>query len=199
MKKIFTRRATILLIGGMVIYETATSLPQIFFLGWSVTTSPLTNRTLVIFDRTKYKPTPSIYAVAASYSFPTIACFIIVLVGTIFLIVSFNKSRRLRDSMTGTKTERMSTKDAILVRSVIIICIIFIVGAFPSVLIYIVATLYPRFYIYDPELGNIQILSLRVALIFLTTSSSVNIFVYLSLSSRFRQIFKQSFLCSMKS
>ena len=181
-----------------MIYQISTGLPQIIGIGWTVTTSPLTNRTLVIFDLRKYKPKMIIISLAVSYSFPTTACFVIVLMGTIFLIANLNKSRELRDSMTGNKTEKISAKDAILVRSVIFICIIFIVGAFPNVLIFILSTLYPRFYIFDPELGNITKLSFAISFVFQGTSCSVNVFVYLWLSSRFKQIFKQSFLCFTK-
>ena len=183
----------------MVIYQIATGLPQSIGIGWTVTTSPLTNKTLIIFDMRKYKPRMTVISRLVSYSFPTTTCFIIVLVATIFLIVSFNKSRQLRNSMTGSKTEKISAKDAILVRSVIFICIIFIVGIFPSVLIYIVSTIYPSFFIHDPQLGNIVSLIFQVSYLFQGTSCSVNIFVYLWLSSRFKQIFKETFLCFMKS
>ena len=181
-----------------MIYQVATGLPQIIGLAWTVTTSPLTNRTLVIVDLRKYKPKMIIISLAVSYSFPTTASFITVVVGTFFLIVNLNKSRKLRDSMTGNKTEKISAKDVILVRSVIFICIIFIVGSFPNVLIFILSTLYPRFYIYDPELGNITNLSFAISFVFQGTSCSVNIFVYLWLSSRFKQIFKETFLCFTK-
>ena len=141
----------------------------------------------------------AITSLTVSYSFPTTACFIIVLVATIFLIVSFNESRRIRDTMTGNKTENASSKDAILVRSVIFICIIFIVGVFPNVLIIFVSSLYTRFFIYDLELGNVTLFSCALSYLFQCTSCSANIFVYLCLSSRFKQILKETLQCFMES
>ena len=136
-KRIFTARTITGLIVGMVLYHIATGLPQSLGIGLTVTTSPLTNRTLIIFDLKKHKHRMAITSLTVSHSFPTTACFIIVLVATIFLIVSFNESRLF--------------------------------------------------------------FSCALSYLFQCTSCSANIFVYLCLSSRFKQIFKEIFLCFMES
>ena len=182
----------------MVIYQLASGVPRSFAMGLTMTTSPLTNRTVVIFDFTKYRKKLSMTSLMVSYSIPTLICFIVVSTGTVFLIAKFNSSRLVRESMTGKKSEKMATKDAILVRSVILICITYIVGSTPNVLVYFVSVIYPRYHVFDPFLGNITKFSLAIVWLFQAVSYSINIFVYLRMSSVFRQTFIQCFLWFVK-
>ena len=194
-KLIFTRRNIVFFILGMFIYQIAASLPRCFAIGLTTITSPLTNWTVVIFDFNKYNAGMFFMSMLFSFSIPTVFCFIVVLVGTIFLISNFKQSRQLRKSMSGSEgiSNKMSVKDARLVRCIIFICVIYIVGSTPNVVLYVVQTVYPTLNITDLYLGNLTYGFYVVSNTFQATASSVNIFVYLGMSSKFKQTFKQIF------
>ena len=167
------------LIGGMVIYQIASGLPRSFGVRLSWMISPMTNRTFVNYDI--YRPRFYVTSLFASFSIPNLICLIVIVTGTIFLITKFKESRMLRGSMTGSgkESEKLSDKDIRLVRSVIFICVIFIAGSSPSVLLYIVSTIYPAVHIDNPYLGNLTLLITLLGTTFQAMSCSVNIFVYL--------------------
>ena len=188
------------LVAGMVIYQIATGLPRSFGVGFTWTTSPATNRTRVLYRIVNPRlVTASIFA---SFSIPTMVCLVVVAFGTIFLISKFKQSRKLRGSMTGSCSDedssKLSEKDARLVRSVIFICIIYIIGATPNVLIYLVSTAFPVLHADNPFLGNVMLCLLMLGNMFQSISCSVNIFVYLRMGSRFKQTFKKTILCHSK-
>ena len=187
---------------GMAVYQIVGGLPRSFGIGLTVTTSSRTNRTLVIFDPAKYNVRLSLISLLASSSIPTLVCFIVVLVGTVFLITRFKHSRRLRDSMTTTahahadRMEKITDKDAKLVRCVIVICCFYIFGVSPQVGLFIATTAEPSFNSFDPYLGNVVQALVSFGMLFQAISCSVNILVYFSLSSKFKQTLKQMFECS---
>ncbi|KAK3795289.1 hypothetical protein RRG08_055851 [Elysia crispata] len=120
-KQIFTPRNIYAMITAMVIYQIATGLPKSLAIGLTRTTSPLTNKTITIFDFTKvdmYMYTTSQFI---SFSVPNLISFIIALVATIFFIVNFKRSRKLRKTMSGSeeKSDKMSDKDARLIRLIL--------------------------------------------------------------------------------
>ena len=184
----------------MFIFQIASSLPRCFAIGLTKITSPVTNRTVVIFDLEKYNAGMFFMSMLVSFSIPGLICFVVVLVGTIFLISNFKQSRQLRKSMSGSEgiSDKMSVKDARLVRSIIFICVIFIVGSTPNVLLYLIQTIYPTLNIIDPYLGNLTYAFYTVSHTFQATASSVNIFVYFGMGSRFKYTFKQTFFCQSR-
>ena len=182
------------LIGGMVIYQIASGLPRSFGVRLIWMTSPLTNLTFVTYNI--FKPRMVVASLLASFSIPILICFIVIVIGTIFLITKFKESRMLRGSMTGS--EKLSDKDIRLVRSVISICIIFIAGSSPSVLLYVVSTAFPSLHFDNPYLGHLTNLIQIVGVTLQAVSCSVNIFVYLRMGSRYKQIFLQMFSCGSR-
>ena len=169
----------------MAIYQIDCLIARVFAMGLTVVTSPLTNRTVVIYDLRKYNAKLDISSLIASFCFPTLVCFVIVIVGAIFLIKNFNKSRQQRDAMAGKTREEKSYNVAAIVRSVIF----YIVCNTPNVLTNVLSTKFPYCYLFHSYLGNI----IRVIYGFLwmlqAASCFSNIFVYIQMSSRFKQIF----------
>ncbi|KAK3802287.1 hypothetical protein RRG08_016678 [Elysia crispata] len=196
-KQIFTPRNICAMITAMVIYQIATGLPKSLATGLTTTTSPLTNKTITIFDFRKldrYMYTTSQFI---SFSVPNLICFIIALVATIFFIVNFKQSRQLRKTMSGSgeKSDKMSDKDARLIRLVILICIIYIVGTAPNTGVFLVQTTYRPLNRADPYLGNFYRALNVITNLFQATASSVNIFVYFGMGSKFKETFEEIFLC----
>ena len=111
------------MIAGMLIYQTATGLPKSLATAVTTTTSPLTNKTIAFYDFTKLNIFMYNTSQFISLSLPTLICFIIVLVGTVFFIINFKQSRKMRITMggSGQMSHKMSDKDARLVRLVIVI------------------------------------------------------------------------------
>ena len=149
-----------------------------FVMGLTVITFPLTNRTVVINDPRKYNAKWDILSLIVSFPIPTLVCFIVVSIGTVFLIKNFNKSRELRGAMTG-KAEKMSDKDAALVRSVTFICIIYIICATSNVLIHVTSTFYPVFHLFYPYLGNITTITYTFVTMLQGVSCSLNEYICL--------------------
>ena len=194
-KRVFTQRTIFTMIAGMLIYQTVTGLPKSFATGLSTTVSPLTNRTFTFFDFTKVDIFMYNTSQFISLSLPTLICFIIVLVGTVFFIINFKQSRKLRMTMSGSgqTSNKMSDKDGRLVRLVILICIIYIVGAAPNVALYVVQTVYPSLNVSDQYLGHFTHGCYIVSNLFQATACSLNIFVYFTTGSKFNQSFKDIF------
>ena len=192
-RRIFTPRTIICLIGGMFIYQIVLFLPRGFAIGYTWTISPLTNKTLIRY--TVFIPQLMIISSLAAYSIPNLICFFSVAFGTVFLISKFKQSRKFRDSMTGPGkgSHKLSDKDIRLVRSMIFICVIYIVGTTPGAIYYIASTAYPQIYIDDPYLGNLGSIFIGIGNFFQTISCSVNIFVYLRMGSNFKQTFMDMF------
>ena len=195
-KQIFTQKTILSLIAGMLIYQTCTGLPKSFATGLSRTISPLTNRTLIFFDFSKLDAFMFKTSMLISLSIPNLICFTIVLVGTVFFIINFKQSRKLRNSMSASRgiSDKTSDKDARLIRLVICICIIYIVGAAPNVGVYLAETIYPPLHVSNPYLGYFIHACYIVCNLFQATASSVNIFVYFGMGSKFMQTFKEIFL-----
>ncbi|GFR95744.1 chemosensory receptor A [Elysia marginata] len=194
-KQIFTRKTIAILIGGVVIYQIASGLPQSFGtrLVWRV--SPLTNRTRVAYQLEK--PTMVFLSLVATYSLPITLCYFIVSVGTIFLIRKFKESRKLQSLLSSRNSDSnktLSAKDMRLIRSAIFICTIFIIGSTPGILAIFIQLVYPSMHVYNPVLGNIHQVWLDVGLVFQALNSSVNIFVHLTTGSKFKSTFKEMFL-----
>ena len=185
------------MITGMVIYQIATGLPKSLATGLTRTISPLTNKTITIFDFTKldlYLYTTSQFI---SFSVPNLISFIIALVATIFFIVNFKQSRQLRKTMSGSgkKSDKISDKDARLIRLVILICIIYIVGTAPNTGVFLVQATYQPLNRADPYLGIFYRALNVITNLFQAAASSVNIFVYFGMGSKFKETFKEIFLC----
>ena len=182
----------------MVAYQIASATPRSFAITLTRTTSPLTNQTILVFKSTNQAM--DISSILASYSIPTFVCFFIVVAATVFLISRFNHSRRFRDSMVrqDNRTEKISDKDMRLSRTVVLICIIFIIGATPNVFMFFAIIVYPELHVAMPRLGNITYVMVHIGVLFHAISSSINIFVYFRMGRKFRSTFKEPFLSCKK-
>ena len=179
----------------MVIYQIASGLPRSFGVRFSWITSALTNRTRISY--VIFNPRLVTLSFLVSYSLPNMACFILVIIGTIFLITKFKQSRQLRSTMSGTgdKSNKLSDKDVRLVRSMIFISTIYICGAAPHVLLYFISSAYPSLHMDDPYLGNLHVIVLTTASVMQAASCSVNIFVYIRIGSNFKRKFREIIYC----
>ena len=127
-----------------------------------------------------------------SFQFPSFISFGIVLISSSFLIIRLRQSVKWRNS-TGSNT-RDSIKEEKVVRSVIFVCTLFIICLLPNFLIGIVTLVYPQFSHESPYLGALAHVAYAISFLSQAINSSVNIFVYYSMSTRFREVFKGVFV-----
>ena len=114
-----------------------------------------------------------------------------IVIATILLIIAFRRSIRERKSLTDKTKGGNSAKETRLVQSVIAVCVIFIVTSSPRNVIRIMDLLNIRWrispvYPYLPYIDNLVDFLEAV-------NHSINIFVYLSMNSKFRGRFKGLF------
>ena len=179
----------------MVIYETASGLPRSFGVRFAWIPSAVTNRTIISY--VIFNPRLVSLSYLVSFSIPNLICFFVVVLGTIFLISKFKQSRQLRSTMsrTGEKSNKMSDKDARLVRSMIFVSALYIYGAAPNVLLYVIPAAYPSLHMDNPYLGYLHSLLLLAAIVAQAASCSVNIFVYVRMGSNFKTKVREMFYC----
>ncbi|GFR59990.1 chemosensory receptor B [Elysia marginata] len=128
------------------------------------------------------------------YVIPSTTCFFIVLLSTIFLVVKVRRNQRWRKG-TSTQTAKTNDKEDKLVRTIIAISTIFIICSFPTVSIFITQIIHKQFRYRDPYLGTLLLLMFNIGGVFQAISSSVNIFFYYRMSSRFKKVFASLFAC----
>ncbi|GFO01752.1 peptide receptor gpcr [Plakobranchus ocellatus] len=195
-KNIFTQRRTGFTLLMFLAFEIAGLLTHYSIMNFELVTSPLTNNSAVLkFTYTELSAKVEIYALLVFTSVPSLIAFIIVLVSTQVLIAKLKKSAAWRQNIAAKSgVDKTSSKDEKVVRSVIFVCAIYIVCYTPNTLLFIFSSAFPQFHVSDEHFGSLVLTALFVANFFQTTSSSVNIFVYLHMSSKFRKTFKSTFL-----
>ena len=128
------------------------------------------------------------------YVIPSTTCFFIVVLATIFLVVKLRTNQKWRRETISQK-EKSNEKENKLVKTIIAISTLFIICSFPNVSIFIAQTIYPRFRYGDPQLGSLIERMFGLSGIFQAVSSSINIFFYYRMSSRFKKTFCACFPC----
>ncbi|GFS04892.1 peptide receptor GPCR [Elysia marginata] len=193
-KQIFTRKVVTSLFFGMVLYQLAISVPHYSLMGLTPVTSTTTNETLLAFDFLKYNNNLGLVFVFASSTAPTAISFVLVIIGTTFLLVKLRQSAEFHSSMTGNRRIRISTREKKVARSAFGICVIYIVCFSPTVGIYVATAIFPRFDVPDPVYGNAATFILYLSMLLQVVSASINFFVYLEMLSQFKGTLKNLFL-----
>ncbi|CAL1538296.1 unnamed protein product, partial [Lymnaea stagnalis] len=115
--------------------------------------------------------------------------FVVVTLSTLGLIRSLHKVTQWRKSSSSSQIPRVSGRDKQLVKMVIMISVAFIVSSFPTLLVNTLQAFVKEFSVRGRE-KNLFIAVCAVLFNLQTIHSVVNIFIYLSMSTRFkRQLF----------
>ncbi|XP_005100030.1 uncharacterized protein LOC101860253 [Aplysia californica] len=130
----------------------------------------------------------------------TLSCFSFVLVicCTIVLVVKLNSKKKWRRTTAvrganSTTTGGVGTQDEKVVKMVTFIAAIYIVCFVPPTFLLFFTVINPDFR-FDGKYGGIYRLLWSVQLSLEALNSSVNLFVYLRMSSKFQQVFASTFL-----
>ncbi|XP_012946596.1 thyrotropin-releasing hormone receptor-like [Aplysia californica] len=128
--------------------------------------------------------------------FATTFSFVFVICCTIVLIVKLNSKTKWRQA-TAAKSDRaaegVGVKDQKVVKMVTFIAVIFIVCSVPPTLLFFYMVIDPSFRI-DGVYRNLYLVIWSSSYLTETVNSSVNIFVYLKMSSKYRAVFMKTFL-----
>ena len=127
------------------------------------------------------------------FAVPSATSFFIVVLTTIFLVVRLRKSLEWRRE-TSSQGEKSSDKETKLVRTIIAVSTIFIICFSPNVMNLFVQIIHPPFRYLDPYLGSLTIVMFSISGVFQAVSSSINIFFYYKMSSRYRKTFSETFI-----
>ncbi|XP_012941105.1 adenosine receptor A1 [Aplysia californica] len=127
--------------------------------------------------------------------FSTTFSFVFVICCTIVLIVKLKSKTKWRQA-TAAKSDRaaegVGVKDQKVVKMVTFIAAIFIVCAVPPTLLFLYMVIDPSFRI-DGVYRNIYLVVWTSSFLTETVNSSVNIFVYMKMSSKYRAVFMKTF------
>ena len=115
-----------------------------------------------------------------------------IVIATILLIIAFRRSIRERKSLTDKTKGGNSAKETKLVQSVIAVCVIFILTSSPRNAIRIMDFIYDYRWRISPVYPYLPYID-RLVLFLEAINHSTNIFVYLSMNSKFRDRFKGLF------
>ncbi|GFO15204.1 peptide receptor gpcr [Plakobranchus ocellatus] len=195
-KSIFTvRRISILLI-VVFILQMSSTIPTYATMKVTFVQSPVTNRTSLAVTQTEHARYIETISMFAAFTIPSVICFSIVVICTIFLVIKLNQSARWRQSAASATSKEdgsVSSKENKVARSVVMICAIYIFCFAPNVFFFTTMAVYPNFAFGDPYLGHLQTTCLHIGFLGNAICSAVNIFVYIKMSTKYRETFFKLF------
>lgn len=122
---------------------------------------------------------------------PTLA-FLIVIICTSILVVSLHRKTKWRQNSTGGNSEHQLNRDQKVSKMVLIISTVFIICFIPSSVGCLVMTLEPEIEMYG-RYRNTCLVIFGFSFTLESANSSVNIFIYYNMSSKFRAAFRELF------
>ena len=197
-KSIFTVRRVFIVLLIILIVQMSSLLPHYVTMQLTYVQSPITNRSGLVFSWTEYSLHVESITLFASFTLPSLICFSIVLLCTVFLVIKLNQSARWRQSTSNSSSAAkqegsISSKETRVVRTVALICGIYICCFAPNVFTITAMALLPNFHQTDLYLGNLVAICFTIAYPCQSISSAANIFVYFKMSTRYRETFYQIF------
>ncbi|GFN83236.1 peptide receptor gpcr [Plakobranchus ocellatus] len=201
-KSIITvRRISILLI-IVLLLQMSSIIPTYATLKLAYVQSSVTNKSSLAIIQSEYGFHIETITMFAAFTIPSVICFSIVVICTIFLVIKLSQSARWRQSTSNAPSKQdgsMLTKENRVVRTVVMICVIYIFFFAPNVVTLTTMAAYPDFNQADPYLGNLQNICLIVGYPCHAICSAVNIFVYLRMSTKYKETFFKLFCpCKQK-
>ncbi|GFN83231.1 peptide receptor gpcr [Plakobranchus ocellatus] len=195
-KSIFTVRRIFILVIVVFILQFSSIIPTYSTMKLAYVQSPVTNQSSLAIIQSEYGFYIETITMFAAFTIPSVICFSIVVICTIFLVIKLNQSARWRQSTANATSKEdgsVSSKENRVVRTVVMICAIYIFFFAPNVITLTTMAAYPDFNQADPYLGNLQNICLIIGYPCHAICSAVNIFVYLRMSTKYRETFFKLF------
>lgn len=131
--------------------------------------------------------------------------FLSVIVCTAILVVKLNQTSSWRNSHSSAINlvrqrsnldANVSSKERKVATMVVLISVIFVVSFIPAVVTFVAGIVEPEL-TYDGVYQNLFLVTLSVSFTTEAINSSINMFVYLSMSTKYRETFRSMFGCKM--
>lgn len=168
-----------------------------------VSVSPIyyVNRFSIVFKHSRNKSVLAIVqtddrmdvlrvAVAINNIVIPFGAFAVVIVCTAILVVNLHRKSKWRQTVTAGNSENMLSRDQKVSKMILIISVVFIFCFIPSCVNCVAITIEPRIDMYG-QYRNTFIVLFGLCFALESANSSVNIFVYYNMSSKFRKTCKQ--------
>ena len=191
-KKLFTRTVVTVLLVVMALVQVVHISLQLLAMKITVFTSPFTNQTSARYDWFNRNKNLAKLSAVAFYYAPIVLFFLVILF--VMVYVSFAVRRYGLFKEVGSTSERVSKGNGTF-RSVLAVGMIHVICSIPVVAIFLTASVYTKFDVFDPYLGWLTSLMLEIDYLTQAVSQAVNFFVYYNLMAKFKQIFKKHFCC----
>ncbi|GFS10214.1 chemosensory receptor A [Elysia marginata] len=129
---------------------------------------------------------------AWSFTYPSTVCFVLISATTVFLVVRLRTHVSWRNQTTN-QASGGSVKELKATRFVILICLMFITCFSPNVAVSVVTLVYQEFTLQNPYFRWLVHVTFSSKLTFQTVSISTNALVYYSMSTKYREVFREIF------
>lgn len=203
-KTLLTPRRSVAAIVSIFVAMFIMIIPVVFGspLGWKF--SPTRNRTLIMQIGKDNVTEQVTYGLSNVCGY---TAFFVVIFCTVVLISSLRRKARWREGVTGTgsaaqngeapggsksSTSGNVSKETKIIKLVVIISSVFIGSYFPSTVVFLAATAMPEFSAWG-EYQNLFLVACAFTFNLEAINSSVNIFIYLSMSSKYKATFDAMF------
>ncbi|XP_059163869.1 probable G-protein coupled receptor B0563.6 [Physella acuta] len=199
-KQIVTPRRTACVIVFICAINIGSVLPLYFSAYFSWNFYPASNKTKLGISFLPNKPEIESFIFTFQAALAILA-FVCVIIFTSILVIKLKKKSKWRQQSTFDKdqTESMSNRERRTVSLIILVAIVLIVCYSPAVTCSITTSVYPDFGITGPQ-SNLFHVAWSFGFLCHSINSSVTIFLYYNMSSKYRATFNQLFpLCAFSS
>lgn len=188
-----TPRRAAAIITCLSIIQVSSTLPVYAVNKLGVKFSVQQNKTLfgLIFTENRHQVEKISFAIN-NFTMPSIA-FVIIVVSTVALVIKLRTAAEWRKRSTcQAQEDRVSRRNQKVAKMVVMISTVFIICFIPVCVIMLAA-------VFEPELSfggkylKISILFCSLGFVLESVNSSMNIFIYYHMSSRYRAIFREMF------
>jgi hypothetical protein len=186
-KTVVTPKLTVIVLATIFFTLFASGLPEYLtaYIDWKFDTT--SNRSLLglLFTEGRDKMAILSFTIAA---YTQIISFLLVVIFTTILVIKIKQKVKWRSAISHTGTDSSKgeqNKDSKTVVMIILIAVIFGVCYIPMIMTYMATSFVPEFSIVG-RYHNIFLVSWSFAFLFDSINSSVNIFVYYTMSSKYR-------------
>ncbi|GFR73038.1 chemosensory receptor A [Elysia marginata] len=201
-KQLITTKSTAVIIGIITVLTLSPIITLYVRWKFEWVLSPKTNRTILEVVVVN-KPGLALFETVMHYLVGMISvflAFVIVVVCTVFLAIHLKRSSQWRKSAISEKSSHsdisdiskkpMLTKEERLVKIVISIAVVFIVCFTPNAVYHLCHALFPDFSFLG-RYRNLLYVTFMPTSILQSISATVNIFIYYSMGTRFRNAFRE--------
>lgn len=192
--RIFTpKRVSVIVLAFFV--SLILSVSPIYYINrFAMVFKPALNKTLLGIVYTDNRMDVLKVTLAVNNVIMPFGAFAVIIICTIILVVKLRQKTKWRQStgVTAGNSENLLKRDQKVSKMVLLISSVFIICFVPSCVNFLAMTIEPRIEMYG-QYSNTFVVIFGISFVLESINSSVNIFIYYNMSSKFRVNFRQLF------